>query len=95
MIERDVEDVRRSCSRILEIDNEKLDRFADELGRLKEALNPMVIQFDSINPRIAMEVAEHCGVYAGGMRRAVQLCKMNIQLDPCILREQLMELHAI
>lgn len=80
-----------SCNRILPprihqlVPWENLCRFNTQLDQLVARLDPMIVPFHGITPELAMKVAAYCGVYAGDVRRAEQLCQLNVQLDPTFL----------
>lgn len=89
VIERPFEEVVKSCQKICPIERPALWAMADKLSELIGTLKPMVVDFHSITPEVAMNVAEYCGIDAGNLKRAEQLCRMNVQLEPSYLKQAL------
>lgn len=55
-------------------------------------LNHIDVSFDRITPSLCYSISEYLGVDIGPEARVRQLCDMNIQIHPPILRERLTRL---
>lgn len=64
-----------------------------ELLELERHVNPMVVNFDSIDPVKCYEIAEYLGIDIGPATRVRQLCDMNIQIHPPVLKQRLENLR--
>ena len=90
VIQRDFEETFRSCQKAFpEISRQILWSMADKLAELTAKLKPVVIDFDAITPNLCKMIARHCGVHAGSTERIEQLCRLNIQVDPKRLRQEI------
>lgn len=92
VIERPFEEVVKSCQKIWPIERPALWAMADKLSDLIEAVNPLIVDFHSITPEVALKVADYCGVDTGGLHRTELICRMNIQLEPSFLKDALLKL---
>lgn len=86
VVRRPFEEVFESCNRIWKIERQSLWAMSDKLNELIDALNPMVVDFHGITPQVAMDVAAYLGIDAGNLKRAEQLCRMNVQIEPSFLK---------
>lgn len=95
VIRRSIYDVIKSCRKITEnIDEDRILDMQDELDVLQSSLNPLVVDFSEITPRRCYDIAEYLGVDIGPAVRVCQLCDMNIQIHPPVLRERLRALNV-
>lgn len=96
VIERDFEDVFLSAQNTFEIWPNKevlrngLMSTRRDLEYLCSALKPKVMKFDDLGSvDKCYELASYLGVVIGPRQRVQQLCDMNIQIHPPILRKRL------
>lgn len=93
VIHRDLNDVLEACKKIVpDMGTEVLGSMSKELENLVQTLEPMVVSFDNITPAICYGAADYLSVNIGPTTRVRQLCEMNVQVHPAILRQRLGEL---
>lgn len=95
VIDRVFEEAVHSSRLICEsISEEKMRPMFNELSRLAENLKPMVVKFEEIDPIKCYEIAEYLSIDIGPATRVRQLCDMNIQIHPSILKRRLESLKG-
>ena len=95
VIERRFDDVLAACSDILPTTRrDALLVMQSQIAGIVEHLDPMMVQFESINMTRCYEIAEYLGIDIGPATRVRQLCDMNIQIHPPVLRKRLESLKC-
>ena len=90
VIRRPLEDVMISASKALAMRPSAVIDMNHRLERLISAIHPeCVVDFDDLIPERVMEIARYLGVDAGPLKRAEQLCRMNVQVEHNYLRERI------
>lgn len=89
VVKRPFEECLVSCNKILKVNGFDLAKMRSRMDDLIEAVNPMIVDFHQITPKVARNVADYLGVDAGPLARAEMLCRMNVQLDKNELRKAL------
>lgn len=92
VIRRPFEEVLMSCNRILKVSGVELAKMRTFMDDLTDVVNPMIVDFHQITPRVARNVADYVGVDAGPLARAEMLCRMNVQMDKNEMRKTLQAL---
>jgi hypothetical protein len=93
VVHRPISDVLDSCRKIVPgIATESIGAFSNRLDDLIEALDPMVVRFDDIDPGVCYDVANYLQVNIGPHSRVKQLCDFNVQVHPLVLKRRLEEL---
>lgn len=93
VIHRELSDVFESCQKIVpDMGTEVLGSMSKEMEKLVQTLSPMVIQFDNITPSVCYDAADYLRVNIGPTARVRQLCEMNVQVHPEILKRRLGDL---
>jgi hypothetical protein len=95
VIRRSWEDTIDSCRKAYPRSNLLgLVQFRQRLTALIDELQPKIIDFDSISPDTAFDVAQFLDVDIGPRKRVEQLCRMNVQLESDYLRNAIEQLTA-
>lgn len=93
VIDRPFSTTLQSCQSISpEVTYDGLMSMNRELTALTKKIRPMVVQFESIEPVMCYQIAEHLGIDIGPTARVRQLCDMNIQIHPPILKARINQL---
>ena len=96
VVVRDVEESHKSISRIdPEITFDQVMSAKAELDRLMWALHPLIVSFDDTDAEMCREIAKYLGIDIGPIERVRQLCDMNIQIHPPILKKRLEQLKNL
>ena len=88
VVERAEYDVYQSLKKF----NVGMEAVVDAKRRLIELtakLNPLVVNFDEINPSTVNRIATYLDIDVGHPERVAQLCKMNIQIEHNYMRERI------
>ena len=91
LIDRNIrEDLVESCQKFEpNITEQSLLNYRAELRIMYHELRPFVCGFEDIGPFMCQQMSKYLGIDIGPQKRVVQLCDMNIQIHPPILKKRL------
>lgn len=93
-VSRDGGAIIDSVSKILKFDVEQWNSMSNEAMVMIKEIGPMVVHFDCIDPVGCYGISNHLGIDIGPAARVRQLCDMNIQIHPPILKRRLESLKC-
>lgn len=64
------------------------------IAGIVEECDPKVVKFETIDPLVCYSIAEYLGINIGPIERVRQLCDMNIQIHPPVLKARLERLRS-
>jgi predicted P-loop ATPase/GTPase len=94
VIDRRFDDVLKSCSDIEPACRDNLKLMKCHLDCLIAEIHPMVVNFQDIDPIWSYRVSQYLGIGIGPATRVRQLCDMNIQIHPPVLKQRLENLRV-